>query len=101
MSSEQGSICSSSSLQLEVDSAGAQISDSENAATASCDVTPAAKTQPTGDSAKEVSVTDGAGKREARSHSGSGNLSIVSEDSGLKYFSQGSFLSALYSRFAI
>jgi len=101
MSSEQGSICSSSSLQLEVDFAGAQISDSENAATASCDVTPAAKTQPTGDSAKEVSVTDGAGKREARSHSGSGNLSIVSEDSGLKYFSQGSFLSALYSRFAI
>ena len=102
MSGELNSICSTSSLRLEADStAGTLVSDTDSAVTSVCEKSQSSKTLsttdtvkemslPTVDSAKEVSITDGAARREA--HPRTGNLSIVSEESGLKSSSHGGLL---------
>ena len=81
----------STPVRLEADSAVAAVPDMTNTegSQSSCEVTPAARTGPTVDSAREVSVSDGLTRREDRHHSG--NLSTVSEESGPKSLYQGSF----------
>jgi len=87
-SSELHHVQSLSSLQLEADCASSLVPLTENSVNSSAEL--AAKPLPTVDGAKEMSVTDGRGKPR------SGNLSIVSEESGLKSLPQGCLFIAYY-----
>ena len=91
MSSDLHSVCSSASLQLEADSASSTTLDADNAvcSCSSSEVNQTPKSVSTADSPKDVSVTDGAVKREGQPRSS--NLSSVSEEFSLNSSSPGSF----------
>ena len=81
--------------KLEADSAVAVVQDLSHTVSSSCDVTQAAaaaaaRTGPTVDGGRELSLSDGFTRREDRHRSG--NLSIVSEESSPKSSFQGSLL---------
>jgi len=96
MSSGLHAVCSSSSLRLEADSASSSTLDTDSAVSShtSLEVSPAPKSLPTADSVKDVSVTDGAGKRDGQPRSN--NLSIVSEEFSLKSLSPGSLARSFF-----
>ena len=80
--------------KLEADSAVAVVQDLSHTVSSSCDVTQAAaaaaRTGPTVDGGRELSLSDGFTRREDRHRSG--NLSIVSEESSPKSTFHGSLL---------